>query len=301
MSFAADKAAAMLVIDAYDCDVAAIVDRRLVDYDALFGVCLLLLRYFECNPKLMDDFLACFQDSEMTSRGIYYNKITATITDGKFIAKCTISTSVTVTMPTPPTGLTDGVLSECVIAGASTVPLLIIDGIGYIGVLDISGGAVVDILQVNSGASVKKLWISGCGNVVSTVKVANTLLQPAVIEQVDGGYFGGYNCVDITDTCSDDVTSLTAVNVTDTSFAVTWTPAASTIRTIVYYRITNTGEWFIAGINNGDGVAGNYNTDGTIGYALRGLRPFTYYDVKVVNVCENGITSAGEIVTQVTS
>ncbi|HEU4606547.1 MAG TPA: hypothetical protein VFS31_00460, partial [Chitinophagaceae bacterium] len=50
----------------------------------------------------------------------------------------------------------------------------------------------------------------------------------------------------------------------------------------------------------GEHVKGNYIEDGP-GYVFRELQQSTFYDFKVVNVCPNGVLSAGVVATQQTA
>lgn len=288
MSFSTDKASALEKLQAFDCDMAASAGRMLNSYNDVFKTLIFLTRTFACNTSLMDDYIACWADSELTSRGIYYNKTGTAPTDAKYIAKCTYTT-LTVTIPA------GGIINELVIIG-STITNLIIDrgaeGI-YIGVLNITGGTIITKLSTINTAIVKTMRVNGCSNIVSTVKTATSDSLIETIITTGGGYFGGYKCLDLSGTCADNVANLNFSKITSTSFVASWTNPSSHVRTIVYYRENNTGEWLNADDNNGDGITANYCTDGTVGYSFKGCKTETYYDVRIVNVCDNGQNSSG--------
>lgn len=293
MSFASDKATALPIIQAFDCDIAAVVDAKLLTYDDLFFVLAYLFIYMECYPTLVENFTAAFDQTERESRGIYYNSM-ATLTDARIAIKC-VTTSITYTT-TDPTDADE--LNLLYIGPSSVVDVLTVDGGFTLHNLTILPAGRVKVLELSgAGTNILNLTVAGCAGAVGTLDV---VASGAVIKNVqvyNGGFYGGYVCLDPDNTCAENVGVISLEKTTYSSTLLSYTAASESIRTRVYYRLNNTTTWYEGGVNNGDGVEGNYRTDGSNGFAFRGLQPDTYYDYKVVNICENGHASSGTMVS----
>lgn len=294
MSFATDKAAALEKLKAFGCDLVPYIDAILTGYDKVYAMFVTLLKQYECYPQLMTDMMTAFDNASLIAQGIYVGGVHGTITDGKIFVNATVTTA---TYAVPPGDL----LAELIVAGSSVINSLYVIAGGTVGMLSVTDGARVKVIGTGEGAIIDILRVTGCNGLASTVE---TIDSTGTINQikVDGdGFVGAISCLDPTLSCGDEVSDLTFNKVTAESLLLNWTAAASSVRTVVYYRLNNTPVWLHAGVDNGDGVKGNYATDGTTGYSFRGLKIDTYYDFKVVNICSNGIASAGTTATQKTT
>lgn len=290
MAFADDKAAALPYLQALNCEIADIVDTSLTGYNDLAYVLAFLLRQIGCYVSIIEQFTAAFDQAERESRGIYYD-VAGPFTDPKIVIKCT-TTSISYTTTSPAT--VDQV-NYLYIGGTSVIDEVAVDGGYALSILHIAPGSRVKLLEASgAGTTVSLVEVAGCAGAVATLDVVDKAASVGFISVYGGGWFGGYNCLEPDGVCAEEVTVLAASQATYNSILLSWTAAAESIRTRVYYRINNDVDWKEAGLDNGDGVRGNYRTDGTLGYAFKGLQPDTYYDFKVVNICNNGIASTGE-------
>lgn len=292
MSFATDKAAALPIIQALDCDLADIVDARLTGYDDLVYILAYLFDTIQCYPTLLRQFTNAFDQTEREARGIYYANA-GPLTDPKIVVNSTVATITYTTVDKTSPAINPDVL---IIGPGSVIDKITVDG-GYdMSYLTVMPGARVKLIET-SGANtvIRTLYVSGCAGAVGTVDIADKSASITTVSVSGGGWFGGYNCLDPDGACAEEVSVLTSAQPTYDSILLSWTAASESIRTRVYYRINNDIEWKEAGLDNGDGVKGNYRTDGTLGYSFKGLKVDTYYDFKVVNICNNGIASAGAV------
>lgn len=292
MAFADEKAAALAYIQALDCDVADIVDTSLTGYDDLPYVLSYLLITISCYVTIIENFTSEFDQTEREARGIYYD-VAGPFTDPKIIIKCTTTgISYTTTLPA-----SADQVNFLYIGGTSVIDEVVVDGGYALSMLHIAPGSRVKLLETTgAGTSISLLEVAGCAGAVGTLDVVDRTSVVGNIRVYGGGWFGGYNCLAPDGTCAEDVSAASTSNATYDSLLLTWTAAAESIRTRIYYRLNNDVDWKEAGMDNGDGVRGNYRTDGTEGYAFKGLKADTYYDFKIVNICNNGIASAGVIV-----
>lgn len=294
MSFATDKATALEKLKAFGCDLVPYIDLILTSYDKVYAMFVTLLKHYECYPQLMTDMMTAFDNASLIAQGIYVGGTHGTVTDGKIFVNANVTTATYTVAP-------GTIISEMVVAGTSVIDSLYIIAGGTVGMVSVTDGARVKVIGTGEGATIDILRVTGCNGLASTVDtIDNSGIINSVRVQGDG-FVGARSCLDPTQTCADDVSGLTFNKVTADSLLLNWTDAASSVRTVVYYRLNNTREWLHAGIDNGDGVKGNYATDGTVGYSFRGLQTDTYYDFKVVNICTNGIASAGVTATQKTT
>jgi hypothetical protein len=294
MAFIDDKNACLALISAFNCDRVAYIDATLNSYDDVLPVFLANVPKLECYPLYMYSLLACFDIIELNNRGIYFNDpALGAVGDATLIVKC-VATTVTVTVA-------PGVaMDEFVVAGDSVVDELIVTGGGSINSVSSSGGAQIKYLNTTGGSWVNNVRIAACRTFVSSVNSINGSADVRNIFTLRGGLFGGFNCFAPTGVCTDEITLLTAVNVTSHSVIITWTNPVNTIRNIVYYKLTSSWEWLVVSPTNLDNVAGRY-LQSALGFAFIGLQPNTYYDFKVVNVCANGHPSPGLKITQLTT
>lgn len=292
MSFATDKAAALPILQALDCDLAAIIDTRLTGYDDLVYILAYLFDTIQCYPTLLQNFTNAFDQTERESRGIYYANA-GPLTDPKIVVNSTVATITYTTVDKTSAAVNPDVL---IIGPGSVIDKITVDG-GYdMAYLAITPGGRVKLVET-SGANtvINNIFIYGCAGAVGTLDVADQAANITSVVATGGGWFGGYNCLDPDGACAAEVSALVSAQPTYDSMLLAWTAASESIRTRVYYRINNDTDWKEAEVDNGDGVRGNYRTDGTLGYAFKGLKVDTYYDFKVVNICNNGIASAGVI------
>lgn len=294
MAFIDEKNACLDLVKAFNCDRVQWIDVNLNSYDDVLPVFLANLPKLECYPEYMYSLVACFDITELNTRGIYYNDpALGAVGDAKLIVKC-VATTVTVTVAS------GSVLPEFVVAGASTVDEVIVTGGGSVGALSVSTGAILKYLNTAASSWIEVVRISGCKSFISKL---NTIDGGASVNRLypfGGGYFGGYNCFAPTGTCADDVTTLAVANVTSNSLTLTWVDPVNTINSLIYYRLNNSATWLLGTAVNGDGVIGQYAVD-NVGFVFRGLQPDTYYDFKVVNICSNGHPSPGAEITQLTT
>lgn len=290
MSFASDKTNAINVLSSYDCEVADVASRMLVVYADLFKTFIYLVKYFQQYPTLMARYLTSWDDSQLQSNGIFFNKEDVGVTTAKVIANSNYDL-VTVTVPA------NSAIAEIVIIGTSIVGKLALtkDPAGlYLGMVNVQGGARVKIIDIQNNLEVKELLVGGGNGLASTVNVVTTNnYRIGKITTDNGGFFGEYSCLDPTSVCASDVSGMAINKVTTNSLLLNWVAASESVRTIVQYRQSNTMSWLDAAKDNKDGVSGNYATDGSVGYGFRGLQSDTYYDFRIINVCLNGILSAG--------
>lgn len=288
MSFSTDKTCALEKLKAFDCQISEYISNILTGYDKVFAAYTALHQYFDCYPNFIYSFLDCFDEPSILAEGIYYNQTSASLTDAKLIVRGT-ATEVTIHSPDR--------TAEFIVAGDAVVNNVTVKGGGYVGVLSAQAGATIKVIDTQEESVIETLRIVGCNGIGATVNAATFEAQINKIDITGNGYFGGYNCINPTDVCGDDVTAPLFSNISNHSLVLKWTDAAGSIRTIVYYRTSNAPEWLMP--NNGREVTGNYIESGP-GYVFRGLEESTFYDFKVVNVCANGVLSAGTVATQQT-
>lgn len=295
MAFADDKACALDKIKAFDCALADIIDGFLTGYNKVFDAFVSLHEYFDCYPNFIYDFMDCWDGPSILGEGIYYNEASGTLTDAKLIVRGTASE---VEIDT-----NNGLFPEFVVAGDAVVDNILVKGNGYVGVLSVQAGAQVKVISTDTVTDVNSyidvLRIVGCNGIGSTVNAAEAGSKIMNLDVSELSYFGGYNCLDPTDVCADDVSALIFSNVGENSLTLKWTDAASSIRTAVYFRTSNAPIWLKPNDTQASSVTGNYIDNGP-GYVFRGLEPSTYYDFKVYNVCPNGVFSAGVVATKST-
>jgi hypothetical protein len=294
MSFATDKACALDKIRAFNCDYVQWVDDNLNAYADIIPVFLTHVTKLQCFPDYTYSLFDCFDGTALLAEGIYYNSTETTLTDPALIVKTT-ATDITITISS------GSIINDFVIFGASTVDSVIIDGGGTLNCLSVTAGAVLKLLSTMDDSRIRLVRVTGCRTFISKLDAADSSSIIDSFYVFGGGTFGGYRCISLGTPCTDEVISLDTDKITSNSITLTWDNAASTINTIVYYRINNGFTWYIAGANpNGDGVSGSYTGD-AVGFIFRGLQADTYYDFRVVNVCSNGNTSPGTIKTEKTT
>lgn len=295
MSFSTEKDSALTILKAVDCDLAEIIDDRCSDYDDMYAMFVMLFNRHRCNPELIKDFVAEFDQTERENRGIYYNISTTPIADPKILVNCAVA-SVTFTT----TAVSDIEHYQVIYVGqGSVIDKIEVDGGNTLHLLCVLPGGTVKILDGAADTTIEDVMIDGCDGAVGTVNVASDTTIIRNMQQRGGGYFGGYNCIDVTVTCAQEVTSVTATNKTQTSMVLDWTEPSESVRKIVMFRINNTEEWYKVNEDPNNKVIGNFRTDGSDGYLVRGLEPDTYYDFKIINVCDNGHSSPGAVVAGV--
>ena len=294
MAFADDKNCCLDKIRAFDCDSVSWVDDNLNSYDDIIPVFLSRYLKLECFPDYTYSLFACFDSTELEARGIYYNSTETTLTDPVLIIKTT-ATDITLNIAS------GAVKSDFVIYGASTVDTVTVDGGGTLNCLSVSAGGNLKLLSTTGGSNIRLVRSTACRMSVSKLDAVTYDSLIGRVVTSGGGFYGGFRCADPGGVCSSEVTALATTKVTSSSITLTWTVAADTINTIVYYRLNNDPVWLLAGDPlNVDGVDGNYTQD-ALGYIFRSLKVDTYYDFKVVNVCADGNYSAGVTITEKTT
>lgn len=292
MSFASDKVDAMEVLQAFSCQQTSFVDFILTDYDKVFAAYLSLHEYFDCYPTFIYAFMDCWDGAALLANDIYYNQTSGTLTDPKLIVRGT-ATTVNISTTTQ--------IPEFAVSGDAVVDEVNLTGTGYIGMFSVQAGATIKVISTDATSYIDVLRIVGCNGIGATVNAAATGTRILNVDVNEGAFFGGINCVDPTDVCGDEVSGLAFSNVSNTGLTLKWTAAPTSIRTIVSFRTNNAPTWLYPNSTDPDNhVTGNY-IEGVPGYAFRGLQPSTFYDFRVVNVCPNGVLSAGAIATQSTT
>lgn len=285
MAFADDKTCIIDKMKGVSCAMAERADVVLQAYTDVPQFLFENTDWFDCNRPYMYSILDCIDPAEFPALDIYYDGATTTINNPVFVAKYTADDIV----------IDAGVTIEEVAIMASTIGKITISNNTTVKVLTIGNGATVDVIETLDTSSIFYLRITSCQAYASTVGMA---AEDSVIDNLDvqpNAVFGGYKCLEIVGSCADDVSAVTATDITTRSITISWTPPVNTISVSLYYRFKDANEWTLVLGNEGDSF-GNFFNNNTQ-FIFRDLKFDTYYDFKVVNICEDGIPSAGQTVS----
>ena len=184
MSFLIDKQIIIDIVKANKCPDAQFIQDNANNYAELAFMLFEFSKTFDCDPTYLETLLATIDDALLLSLGIYYNKNAITITNPKWVIKCT-NVNVVINTAT----------QEIDIADYSTVNSVLITNNIVVELLNIGGGSVVDLLQVDSGSFLTVLLVKSCGlNISELTKVKDGSCINNIGIDTEAIY-GGYECV----------------------------------------------------------------------------------------------------------
>lgn len=290
MAFADDKAAVLSLLDKHSCFDVDIIDTDFTAYSDIPSLIFQYASILGCDRIFLEALADVIDSASLDSVKVYYGKSTTDVTNPECIINSTYSGDVLIQKVSTET------LRPVIAIFGSTINNIIIDGASFeVGLLIIAGGTTVKSISTINGARLNVLMINGCNKYPTEVKMIVSGSAIDDIRQINGGGFGEFESADVSGTCGEDVVSLATTLITHDSLKVVWEDAAETIGVTVLFKKSNTSDWLSADVNK-LGVTGNMVDSGN-GFVFRGLEPNTYYDFKVYNICENGIRSAGVVVT----
>lgn len=94
--------------------------------------------------------------------------------------------------------------------------------------------------------------------------------------------------------CGAEVTGFSITDFTSYNFVLEWTRPANSAAVMVFYKVTGGPDWLTP--NNPGNKTGEIETDMTA-FIFTNLDDAVSYDFLIVNICKNGISSAGETLT----
>ena len=141
---------------------------------------------FDCDPAYLEMLAAIFTAAEMNAVGVYYNETSGTLTNPKFLIKCT---GVNVVINA------GGSFAQLDIADESDVSSILISNNTQLNVLNIGGGSIVDNLKTTGGSVINILLVKSCEstylsqlkNVAAGSRIVNVGVDP-------GATYGGIAC-----------------------------------------------------------------------------------------------------------
>ena len=160
--FNAKKAALINIVKENDCSYANFINENGNSYADLAGMLFSMAKEFDCNPLYLDQLFSPFDDADLISNGIYYNKSATTITNPKYVAKCT-NVDVVVNA--------GGDYPILEIAHGSEVNDLTVSGNTIIEALTVGGGSEVNTLEVEDGSVINSLYVKGCNTYNSSISL----------------------------------------------------------------------------------------------------------------------------------
>lgn len=288
MAFADDKTCIIDKMKGFNCAEAERADVVLQAYSDVPQFLFENTDEFDCNRVYMYSLLDCIDPLEFPALNVYYNGSTTTITNPVFVARYTADEIV----------IDAGGVIEEIAVMASTITKITISNNTTVNVLTIGNGSVVEVIETQDTSSISYLRITSCFSYSSEVGMATegTVIDNFLIGET--AVFGGYKCIEITGSCGDNITSLVASDITTRSITLSWASPANSISNRLYYKFKNANEWIWIKGDEPIGFGNFY--DNNTKYIFRDLQFDTNYDFKVVNICEDGIPSAGQTVSEKT-
>lgn len=158
--FNAKKQAVIDIVKERNCGYANYINANGNSYSDLAVILLRFAKTFDCDPTYLDDLFAPFDDSDLTSNGVYYNKTSVTITNPKYVAK---STDIDIVVDA------GGDYPNLEVAYQSEINSLVISNNTIVGSLNVGGGSTVTLLDVEPGSKIFALTVKACDTFNSTI------------------------------------------------------------------------------------------------------------------------------------
>lgn len=247
---------------------------------------------FESNNAYLVQALSIFDDADLLSVGIWFNKTQTSppVTDPFMVVNSTITEIIL--NPVSP-----AVYKALAILGTSVIGSIVLSPGTELSEFRIGPGATVDVMDASlittspaQNAMVDRVWMT-YGR--STPSRLNSIVYGSNINGVyiEGkSYYGGVK-ENPDNTCSEYVTNITATEVTHNAVFVSWTPPGNFLFVNTFYRKTNSQTWILA-----TEVEGEFVDDS--GFIFRSLEADTYYDFRVSVTCLNGGMASVDVTTQ---
>lgn len=252
----------------------------LVNYEDIPTAIARQLDEFAANPLYLYEAMKVFTNAGLTNAGIYNDQgtIGILVTDPTLIISTIFTAGVTFTL--------DNV--GIAILGNTSINNLTVAAGKTLGNLYIGPGATIEMLDSTATAArVYNIEIKNFKNTIGSlnaIKVGSFIGSEPAVDP--GAHYGGFSNVDPSAACALPVTGLTLTKVTPNSVELSWTnPAGGFIDVIPYYRKYKEAQWLRA-----DEIVGSFTN--VTGFVFRELVENTYYDFKVVVICNNGGQSA---------
>lgn len=234
---------------------------------------------YSSDYSYLKECMAVFapNDTDLIAAGIYVDKTTSPPTNPILLVNCNYP-SGQITVSTNETYI--------IILGPSTIPEVILSASTTLQVLYIGPGTEVDIADAsNSGALINTIYLPFLKSIPSRLNLVITGSIINSIEVDNGSYFGGFGVDNPEAACALQVTALMAGNVTHDSIELDWTlPGGGFLQIKPYYKPSESPTWIQATQNDGDFIQ-------QVGFIFRALKSDTYFDFKVVTICNNGGTA----------
>lgn len=263
-------------------------------YDDVITAIFRQLELFATNNAYLTNCLNVLNQVNVEAAGIWFNTSISSppLTDPILIVNSTI-TEVILNPASPPA------FKQLCILGSSYIGKVYLEPGATLNDMYIGPGAVVDIHDSSafSGsppayAITQRIDLPFLKNTPATL---NAIAYQSVVNQVyvePGSNFGGVQTDDPNLPCTQQVTGITATEITKDSVLVSWTKPASYLFIDVYYKKTRSNVWVKV-----DDSSGSWQPNDS-GFAFSCLESDTFYDVKITSRCLNGGLASNTVTFQ---